>query len=107
MKQPDYREAELIVSLSGTPLRALQGAARGSSIVLKRWIVAYVIRRQLGWSLPQIGHFLCRHHSTIIHGIGLVDSIPHLHVQAVQLQTLWEQSHGQATMIDGRYGCEA
>ena len=54
------------------PVTDLTGRSRNAKIALARQIVMYVMREEVGASLPQIGHALERDHTTIIYGIQRV-----------------------------------
>lgn len=56
----------------GVPVAELTGRNRSAKIALPRQIVMYVMREELGASLPQIGQILDRDHTTVIHGIERV-----------------------------------
>ncbi len=54
------------------PVVELTGRSRSAKIALPRQIVMYVMREELGTSLPQIGQILDRDHTTVMHGIDRV-----------------------------------
>ena len=54
------------------PVAELIGRNRSAKIALPRQIVMYVMREELGASLPQIGHALGRDHTTVMHGIDRI-----------------------------------
>ncbi len=56
----------------GLTLAELTGRSRSAKVALPRQIVMYVMREELGASLPQIGLALDRDHTTVIHGIERV-----------------------------------
>lgn len=56
----------------GVPLTDLTGRSRSAKIALPRQIVMYVMREEIGASLPQIGQILGRDHTTVMHGIERV-----------------------------------
>jgi chromosomal replication initiator protein len=56
----------------GVPVVELTGRNRSAKIAWPRQIVMYVMREELGASLPQIGHALGRDHTTVMHGIDRV-----------------------------------
>jgi chromosomal replication initiator protein len=56
----------------GIPIVELTGRNRSAKIALPRQIVMYVMREELGASLPQIGQVLSRDHTTVMHGIDRV-----------------------------------
>ncbi len=60
------------VDFFGVSLAELTGRNRSAKIALPRQIVMYVMREELGASLPQIGQILGRDHTTVIHGIERV-----------------------------------
>jgi chromosomal replication initiator protein len=51
------------------PIAELLGRNRSAKIALPRQIVMFVMREELGASLPQIGQALSRDHTTVMHGI--------------------------------------
>lgn len=56
----------------GLPVAELTGRNRSAKIALPRQIVMYVMREELGASLPQVGQILDRDHTTVMHGIDRV-----------------------------------
>lgn len=56
----------------GVPMPELTGRSRSAKVALPRQIVMYVMREELGTSLPQIGQALDRDHTTVMHGIERV-----------------------------------
>ena len=48
---------------------ALRGEGRSRKLVIARQEAFYRCRRELGRSLPQIGNFFGRDHTTVLHGI--------------------------------------
>lgn len=58
----------------GISLTELTGRNRSAKIALPRQIVMYVMREEVGASLPQIGLILSRDHTTVMHGIERVAS---------------------------------
>lgn len=48
---------------------ALMGSGRTSSTVMARHLAWYLCRRELNWSLSEIGRRFSRDHSTVMHGV--------------------------------------
>ncbi|PYE52798.1 chromosomal replication initiator protein DnaA [Deinococcus yavapaiensis] len=51
----------------GVPIEALKGAGRIREVVVPRQIAMYLIRSMTSHSLPEIGMFFGRDHSTVLH----------------------------------------
>lgn len=51
----------------GVPLDALKGSGRVREVVVPRQIAMYLIRDLTGHSLPEVGMFFGRDHSTVLH----------------------------------------
>lgn len=64
-------EAILMVSAEyfGLPIAELTGRNRSAKISQPRQIIMYLMREEIGASLPQIGQALNRDHTTVMHGI--------------------------------------
>jgi chromosomal replication initiator protein len=67
-------EAILMVSAEyfGIPVSELTGRNRSAKIAQPRQIIMYLMREEIGASLPQIGQALNRDHTTVMHGIQRV-----------------------------------
>lgn len=62
-------ELELIAQQHSVPLSALRANGRSKLLVAARKDCYRYLRDQRGWSLPQIGKYFNRDHSTIIHSL--------------------------------------
>lgn len=90
MEQVNESDGETIVRLSGKTLRQLRSESRAYPLVEVRHVVIYVIRRELGWSLPRIGRFINRHHTSLLNSLDRVEHDAVLHKRAILLQTEFE-----------------
>ncbi len=55
---------------------ALRGSSRKASLVMARQVLMYLLRKELGLPLDQIGELVGgRDHSTVIHGIDKINSL--------------------------------
>jgi len=64
---------ELVARHFRVDVDQLMGPERHKEIVLARQIAMYLLRNDGGFSLPQIGDFLHRDHTTVIHGVGKME----------------------------------
>ncbi len=60
---------EAIAACGGLTLADLRSPKRTRPLVNARQRAMYELRGRFGWSYPQIGQFLRKDHSTVIHGV--------------------------------------
>lgn len=81
----------------GTTPDLIRGSGRARDIVIPRQIAQYLIRELTGHSLPEIGQFFGRDHSTVMHAINKVtEQIAKDAELARAVDTLRRQLQGQA-----------
>jgi chromosomal replication initiation ATPase DnaA len=75
---PPTHAQQLLASVADhfkVSVKALQSSSRKRSLVRKRQIAMYLIRRETRLSLPQIGiMFGHRHHTTVLHGLRRIEN---------------------------------
>lgn len=64
---------EIVCSVFGVMAGQIMMKTRKPEIVLPRQVIMYLLRTDLGWSLPKIGKSLERDHSTVIHGVDTTE----------------------------------
>lgn len=69
ISRPIHSLAAEICSKHDVTLAQLQSPIRMKHIVRARWELMYRANREIGATLPRIGHFLNRDHTTVLHGI--------------------------------------
>lgn len=80
----------------GTTPALIRGAGRAREIVVPRQVAQYLIRELTDHSLPEIGQFFERDHSTVMHAISRVtEQIPKDPELAAAVQTLRGRMQGQ------------
>lgn len=65
----------VISFVSGQPEDAILGNSRARSLVLCRHVYYHIGRKKMGLKLKQIGLFMNRDHTTIIHGLNKIDDM--------------------------------
>lgn len=72
------------------PLPRLLGERRAREIARPRQIAMWLAVRATGSSLPQIGRALNRDHTTVLHGIGVIEDLreKNLELRAVTTRLL-------------------
>jgi chromosomal replication initiator protein len=66
----------LVAAETGVSVEAIRSISRRTHHVRARQIVMFVLRNQWGASLPKIGRFLGRDHTTVLHGVRQVEQHP-------------------------------
>ena len=64
-----------VASQYNIPPEAVRGSGRVREVVVPRQVAMYLIRELTGHSLPEIGSFFLRDHSTVMHGIAKVTEL--------------------------------
>ena len=64
-----------VASQYNIPPEAVRGSGRVREVVIPRQVAMYLIRELTGHSLPEIGSFFLRDHSTVMHGIAKVTEL--------------------------------
>ena len=60
----------------GVTTEQIRGSGRARDIVLPRQVAMYLTRELTGHSLPEIGQYFGRDHSTVMHAINKVTNTP-------------------------------
>jgi len=55
--------------ITEVPVLTIYGKSRKRNTVISRYLCFWHLRDKLGWSTTEIGHFMRRDHSTVIHGL--------------------------------------
>ena len=75
--KPENKECNLlldIVSMNfGVPTVLVRSKKRAHAEA--RWAFSVIARKHVGWTLTQIGDFLKRDHTTIVHGISSAEAL--------------------------------
>jgi chromosomal replication initiator protein len=76
--------------IMGIPVEDICGPKRAAHIALARAVAIYVARDMTDQSLPQIGRYFGRDHSTVLHAIRRIEALsadPHMRatIDAVKL----------------------
>ncbi len=53
----------------------MRNQARNRAVARPWQVLMYLAREMTGQSLPQIGRYLCRDHTTIMHGVRRIDKL--------------------------------
>jgi chromosomal replication initiator protein len=59
----------------GLTREEIRGPARQRAVARPRQILMYLAREMTGQSLPQIGRYLGRDHTTILHGVRRINTL--------------------------------
>lgn len=62
-----------VEQITGIGARSLMDRSRHPWLVEARWVLFWIGHRRHGYSLPRIGAFMGRDHTTILHGIQQID----------------------------------
>ena len=65
---------EAALQVCNIPRSAFMGKSRWSTYVDVRQIVMWVAHKKYGYSTPVIGRAIKRDHSTVLHGVGVVEN---------------------------------
>jgi chromosomal replication initiation ATPase DnaA len=67
------RTIEAASQACGVTRREIASPTRTQGVADARAIVAWLLVRAFGMSLPRAGLYLSRHHTTVLHAVGRVD----------------------------------
>lgn len=67
-ERPGRRVLGTVADVFGVPVGAILSERRDAPTAIARQVVYYVLRDHLCWTLPQIGWFLKRDHTTVLSG---------------------------------------
>ncbi|ANK79414.1 MAG: hypothetical protein TEF_00375 [Rhizobiales bacterium NRL2] len=70
---PMMRIAERTAVVCGVDLYCMLSSRKAHDVAEARQIAAYVIWRRLGKSMPEIGRFFDRDHTTILHAVHKIE----------------------------------
>ena len=70
--RPGRRVLRTVADVFGVAEGRILSPRRDAPAAAARQAVCYVLRELLGWTLPQIGQFLKRDHTTVLHGCRVV-----------------------------------
>lgn len=77
MRPSVYYTVEKIVSSEyNLKPQAVRGKSRSVRNVKARHTICWIMHREFGWSLTQIGMRLKRDHSSVLHGVRKIDNLP-------------------------------
>lgn len=71
-ERPGRRVLGTVADVFGVPVGAILSERRDAPTAIARQVVYYVLRDHLCWTLPQIGWYLKRDHSTVLSGVRKV-----------------------------------
>lgn len=75
---------KVVADYYGLTRARLMGHDRTSAVSYARFMAMYLIRDKMGWSYPDIGRFMNREHTTILHGVRVMEE----RVDRVQLEEI-------------------
>jgi len=63
---------DIVVSVTGVSIEKIMSKDRTLKIAAPRQLICYFLRQHCGMSLKDIGHYMRRDHTSVIHAIRLV-----------------------------------
>ena len=67
--QPGRRVLAVVAEEFATSAPQILSARRDRGIILARQALCYILREKLNWTLGEIGHFVNRDHTTVLHAV--------------------------------------